>query len=107
MKIGILTFHNAVNYGARLQTYALSQSFKQLGCETEVIDYHCKEIEKTRCKIPIYKYRNPFKFIKNIDKEKKRILRIQKLDMFYTEKISLSEPIYNEKDLKNITSIYN
>jgi hypothetical protein len=40
MRIGIITFHDAVNYGAVLQCYALSQYLGQCGHEVEVIDYH-------------------------------------------------------------------
>lgn len=40
MKIGILTFHCAHNYGAVLQCYALQETLKQMGYEVKVIDYH-------------------------------------------------------------------
>ena len=40
MKIGIIIFHRATNYGATLQAYALVSYFKSLGHETEIID--CK-----------------------------------------------------------------
>jgi len=46
MKIGILTFHNAYNYGAVLQTYATQELVKSLGHEVEVIDYHNKAIDR-------------------------------------------------------------
>lgn len=39
MKIGILTFHCANNYGAVLQCYALQEFLKSQGHETYVIDY--------------------------------------------------------------------
>lgn len=39
MKIGILTFHCAINYGAVLQAYALQEYFKKLGHEVYIIDY--------------------------------------------------------------------
>ena len=39
MKIGVITFHRAHNYGAMLQCYALSEILKMLGHEVEVIDY--------------------------------------------------------------------
>lgn len=39
MKIGILTFHRAHNYGAVLQCYALQEVLKSLGHDVEVIDY--------------------------------------------------------------------
>ena len=43
MKIGILTFHRAHNYGAVLQCYALQEVLKGMGHEVEVIDYRQKK----------------------------------------------------------------
>lgn len=43
MKVGILTFHRAHNYGAVLQCYALSETLKTLGHDVEVIDYLPKQ----------------------------------------------------------------
>lgn len=45
MDIGILTFHNAYNYGAVLQAYATQSFIKGLGHNVEVIDYHNPEID--------------------------------------------------------------
>lgn len=39
MKIGILTFHCAYNYGAVLQCYALQQALLSWGYDTHIIDY--------------------------------------------------------------------
>ena len=39
MKIGILTFHWATNYGAVLQCYALQEYLKSLGHDVEIINY--------------------------------------------------------------------
>ncbi|MBO5418703.1 MAG: polysaccharide pyruvyl transferase family protein [Bacteroidales bacterium] len=39
MKIGVLTFHCAHNYGAMLQTYATQEMLKSAGHEVEIIDY--------------------------------------------------------------------
>ena len=46
--IGVLTFHRAVNYGAVLQAYALTEFVSNIiGQDVKVIDYHCEKIEKT------------------------------------------------------------
>lgn len=47
MKVGIITFHRAINYGAVLQTYALQAALDQLDIASEVIDYRCPKIEET------------------------------------------------------------
>ena len=39
MKIGILTFHNALNFGATLQAYALCEYLKCGGHQAEIINY--------------------------------------------------------------------
>lgn len=49
MKVGIVTFHRAVNYGAVLQTYALQQTLQKMQIENDVIDYRSKCIEKLYC----------------------------------------------------------
>lgn len=38
-KIGILTFHGESNYGAFLQTFALSEVLKRLECNVQIIDF--------------------------------------------------------------------
>lgn len=39
MRVALLTFHNAINYGAALQAYACQQAIKALGVDCEIIDY--------------------------------------------------------------------
>lgn len=57
MKIGILTFHAAHNYGAVLQCYALQDYLKLQGHEVYVIDYRPSDM------LDIYKWINPKRFI--------------------------------------------
>lgn len=45
MKIGILTFHWAVNHGAILQTYATTKYLTSKGHNVEIVDYFPKERE--------------------------------------------------------------
>lgn len=48
MRIGILTFHRALNYGAVLQAYVLSSYLRDLGYDAEIIDFVPKgHMEKT------------------------------------------------------------
>lgn len=44
-KVGIITFHRAVNYGACLQTYALKEALSNLGVNVEIIDYRSSDVE--------------------------------------------------------------
>lgn len=61
MKIGILTFHRAINYGAVLQAYALQEVLLGYGHEVYIIDYRQPRVERTD--------RHPF-----LPDDKKRLL---------------------------------
>lgn len=59
MKIGILTFHWATNYGAVLQTYALQTYLESLGHVVQIIDYKPKLYDDTLWSfIRLQKFRN-------------------------------------------------
>lgn len=72
MRIGILTFHRALNYGAVLQTYALQEYLKSIGHNVKIIDYRQPYIEKIYYKANIGKYKRrnifmiPFMVLKDI-----------------------------------------
>lgn len=56
MKIGLITFHNALNYGAALQTYATQKFLTDMGQECIIIDYVNESREKAyNMKAQIYK----------------------------------------------------
>lgn len=47
MKVGILTFHNAINYGGVLQAYALQKCLNKVeGIEAEMIDYRSPAVDR-------------------------------------------------------------
>ena len=46
MKIGILTYHRAHNYGAMLQAYALRTFLREQGHQVEFVDYWPKSHQK-------------------------------------------------------------
>ena len=47
MKVGVLTFSEADNYGAMLQAFALIQTIKSIGCDCSLIRYRNKNIWKS------------------------------------------------------------
>ena len=51
MKIGILTFHNAHNYGATLQAYALRTYLRGIGHDASIINYRNKMIDSAYKKV--------------------------------------------------------
>ena len=44
-KVGILTFHQALNYGAVLQAYALKEVCNEMGYETHIINYSFQGVD--------------------------------------------------------------
>lgn len=46
-KVGIITFHNARNYGATLQAYALQTKMSEICNEAEILDYENPVIKKS------------------------------------------------------------
>ncbi len=84
MKVGILTFHDAHNYGAVLQAYALKEYLKKLSFDVKIINYHHHTIPDGYPKA---------------DNEK----RWEKFNSFITDLIDNDEKIYkSEEDLEKI-----
>ncbi len=88
MKIGVLTFHCAHNYGAVLQAYALQEHLKSLGHHVEIIDYRPDYL------LAPYK---SFKTYKSLLKRfgqfpwlPSRILRQKRFSHFISRKLELS-----------------
>ena len=44
-KVGIVTYHRAINYGAVLQAYALNKKINMLGVTCDTIDYQCEAVD--------------------------------------------------------------
>lgn len=68
MRIGILTFHRAHNYGAVLQCYALQTYLQELGHDVYVIDHEPRSFYRFyNWFVPqLLRVRNPFEFIRRI-----------------------------------------
>lgn len=110
MRIGILTFHRAYNYGAVLQCYALQQYLSSLGHDVEVIDYRQKWIDA--CFTPfswlMFKYnlhhpRLMLQYVKTFLK-RKSILCKRKVffDDFVSNFLKVScKPVYAPQDIPN------
>lgn len=71
MKIGILTFHFAKNYGAVLQCYALQEFLRSRGHQATVIDYRPKSLADGYRQMDIRRFwgRTPSKFIRKTRSE--------------------------------------
>lgn len=101
MKVGILTFHCAHNYGAVLQCYALQETLKNMGHDVEVIDYRPQYLitPYQRFNIRWFLRKNIFKVIKRIFREiylyRIRKNRYNNFNQFITNHFNLSKEIEN------------
>lgn len=97
MNIGIITFHNAHNYGAVLQCYALQTYLIQLGHDVSVINYRNNELLKCYKVFDVDRIwsKNPFKLIRNLRKELSvysvRKKRNRNFNAFIEERLRLVE----------------
>ena len=109
MKIGILTFHFAHNYGAMLQAYALSTKLRNMGYDAEIIDYRLPFIYKNHERLGLLEYwkskpRNNIliallKLIKNYPKYYKRPTKWYKFEHFLNTNLPISDRIYSKDEI--------
>ena len=114
MKIGILTFHCAHNYGAVLQAHALQQYLKNVGYESDIINYRPKYLVSPYS-LNILEY---FKsnqglgylikfFISELLLFRRRFIRYYKFNNFINNKLRLSHcRIDNSLNIPNDYDIY-
>ncbi len=104
MKIGILTYHRAENYGALLQAYALRTYLQGLGHDVEFVDYwpdyhvnYFKVFSWSRFKSTGWKGKIEYLMGATIWLLPKRI-RSKRLQRFIQERLGVTgKPRYNEK----------
>lgn len=101
MKIGILTFHRACNYGAVLQTYALQKAIASFNVQCEIIDYRCEAIEKTYKNFYIHSY-SLKGFISAIIHYPLRLIRNIIFKRFIKRFLKLSNISYNRNNIQKM-----
>ena len=92
MKVGILTFHRAYNYGAILQAYCLQEYLKSLGHDSYIIDYKPAFISK-------YK-----PTLKNVIKSGSIISSLLKLSIYPLMRLLIEK---RQKTVSNFFDLYN
>lgn len=106
MKVGILTFHNAINYGAILQVYALKHSVQKIGLSAEVINYQNIHVSDMAKKRKIKKYLNPKKIAKFLLLDIPFNKKIKSFGDFSKKYLELNEKIISREDLKILNNKY-
>ena len=106
MRVGIITYHSTRNCGAVLQSYALSKVVSDLGCECEIIDYKCENIEKAYEIKKIYELRSIKEFIKWVLLVHTQKKSQKKFDKFKKENLKLTK-IYNKDNIADANKEFN
>lgn len=101
--IGIITYHNAINYGAILQTYALNKYINSLGRECETIDYTCEKINNSYKLINLKSLKS---FVNSVLNLKNNIIRRKKFGDFSKNNIKLSNKKYNRYNITEANGVY-
>lgn len=105
-KVGIVTFHRALSYGANLQAYALQNFLFKLGIDNEIIDYKCQYM--------IDHYQKTFRktnsnFLKRLvwNIRTAKTIRQKRFctENFVSRHLKLSKP-YNSEGLSDCNKIY-
>ena len=106
MKVGILTFQNTVNYGAKYQEYALQKYINKCGKDAEVIDYINENIEKRERPLKLTKQRSIKGIIKYFLLHKYQISKQKKFDEFTNKYVKKSKEKYYKNNIEVTNDIY-
>lgn len=104
MKVGVITFHSAHNFGASLQTWALQKVLKKQSHDASVIHYHPSVIDDLYDPI---KETEPRKIKKAVRKLKRsalgrdKLLRYEKYNRFIAENFNLAGDCQTYEELEN------
>lgn len=113
MKIGILTFHYAHNYGAMLQAYALVTFLRKKGYDAKIVDYRLPyiydlfELLDFKGFFARYRKKNSFivsflKSLKNYSKHRKKSEKWFQFEKFLNETLVKTKRVYGIDDINSL-----
>lgn len=107
MKIGILTFHYAYNYGAILQAYATQHLLESMGHMVEFINYQNSDIvwnyQRLHFKWNMNVIKQPRLSIINFFRTKQQVVKEKKYDEFIKQKLNVAPTLYKKGDTIDVT----
>lgn len=106
MRIALLTFHRALNYGALLQAYALKTVLEKLGNSVSVIDYRNQVIEDAYYYQSFFERKGFKSKIKYIIQGSTEISKRNKFERFRNDKLSLSDKEFTKVNIHSINQLY-
>ena len=105
MKIGVLTFHRAINIGGVLQSFALQYFLKENNLQSEIVDYRCPTIERQY-------YKRPFgwimvkRFLSALLRNGVIRVNTSKFDQFRSDHLPISKTTYYPETISAANSEY-
>lgn len=105
MKIGILTFQRAINYGAVLQMYGLYHTLKSLGADVDIIDYRAPFNEKRFAKKRLKDLLRPRELYNIFFHNSYQTYNRMSFQSFM-ENMTFSDSLYNQNELKACCDTY-
>lgn len=100
MKVGIITFHTALNYGAVFQTFALFKTLQKLGADVKVIDYRAPFNEKRFAPKPLSYFFRPREIFNIIFRNSYQRFCPKAFSSFVSRNIDLTMPKFSREDLE-------
>ena len=105
MKVGIITFNRAINYGAVLQSFALKNKIISLGHECTVINYYSEMVEKGAS--PFYLKNFSIKEILiTILQIKMRLIKNKKFKNFSEKYLDCSSELFDKETIQSQKNAY-
>ena len=111
VKIALLSFHNAYNYGASLQAYALQHALEEMGAKCEYIDYLNEARENAydmgyQLKDAVRKH-DPGRIVRTVVGTPYILSRGKKFKAFYDKYLHKTDRVYhNSQEAKALNSMY-
>ena len=109
MKIGIITFQRAQNFGAQMQMYALRTFLGNQGHDVWILDYHCPNVEDRYLNVfrPIGKFLNKYYlpdfklFVKSLNAVSRGFhqQKVHAYNRFLTDFFQLTKRFENKEDM--------
>lgn len=104
MKVGIITYHAAYNYGSVFQALATQVKVNELGHEAKIINYRMPE---QRNFYSLYRtkfgYKNLIKDLLQLPVHHKRGIRAKKFEFFMKEKFTLTDEFSDPRLMRDIS----
>ena len=106
VKIGIITYHRALNYGAVLQAYALQKALMDIGIDSDVIDYRSEYIEYFYKPIKANPLKRPKMFLRELFFASSNSKKRKNFDTFINRYLNTSRTVCTQAELKALNDKY-